>query len=766
MRIIVFFLLLSFSSFAQDYAIGNWKTHFPVNECIDIAQSDTEVFAASSSGLIILNKHSIEKTILTKAEGLMDIGITSISYYEPLDQLFISYNSGGVDIYSQGNITSFSDIIRSSILGSKRINKIKEYNELIYFCTDFGVVVFNPAKEEVVETYYIGSNGDLLVNDITFYGGNIVAATNNGVYFAPETANLANKINWTYRPLASEGNFTSVFGFNNKLFANYNGGAFDSDTLYQYANSTWAEAETLKGTRNISFEVNNEKLLVAFDFGIGVYDTTLTRIEHIYEYSVGGSPQPGKVIVDKDNSDILWVADRKQGLVKNYKIWNNTMYNFKTPISTNVNRIKVSENKVWMASGGVSGSQWQNVWIQDGISCYDGFDWSGIDKTNTVGLDTIYDFIDVAIDPEDNNHVFVATLGSGILEFNDRLLVNHFTDDNSTLEPVEANNWRWLGITSVNYDIDGNLWAANHSADNLLSVYDINGVWHGIDVNNYTSNGITGDLITTSNNQIWLIFPKSQGLLIYNANQTFDDISDDNGIVLNKNYGLPSNTIFSAAEDRLGDVWIGTDKGIAVVYSPSSIFSGGTLEAKKILIEQDGYTEYLLENNTISAIAVDGANRKWIGTRSSGVFLVSSDGTEELARYTKENSSLPSNEIKTIAINQTTGEVFFGTEDGIVSYRGDAILGESQHNNVSVYPNPVRETYAGPIAIKGLVDNANVKIADVSGATVFETTALGGQAIWYGTDFNGERVATGIYIVFSVNTEGDQSFATKILFIN
>ena len=145
---------------------------------------------------------------------------------------------------------------------------------------------------------------------------------------------------------------------------------------------------------------------------------------------------------------------------------------------------------------------------------------------------------------------------------------------------------------------------------------------------------------------------------------------------------------------------------------------------------------------------------------------MSADGTEQILNFNEDNSPLLSNFILAITIDQKTGDVYFGTNKGIISYRSDAIEGEGGCSDVLVYPNPVRENYDGPIAIKGLVPNGNVKITDVSGNLVYETTANGTQAIWYGKNFEGRKAQTGVYLVFSSDSDGSNTCVTKLLFIN
>jgi hypothetical protein len=227
------------------------------------------------------------------------------------------------------------------------------------------------------------------------------------------------------------------------------------------------------------------------------------------------------------------------------------------------------------------------------------------------------------------------------------------------------------------------------------------------------------------------------------------------------------NDIYSIAEDNDGVIWIGTSKGVAVYTNPARIWDSETFLATQPSLDlNDGLYHPLLENETVTAIAVDGANRKWLGTKNSGVYLVNESGTAELLHFTTNDSPLFSDYITSIEINQKSGEVFIGTDMGLISYMSEATEGKATYDSVYVYPNPVRETYDGPITITNLIQNSEVKITDISGNLVYRTTSLGGQAIWDGKNLNGRRVKTGVYLVFCNDENGEETHITKLLFIH
>jgi hypothetical protein len=263
----------------------------------------------------------------------------------------------------------------------------------------------------------------------------------------------------------------------------------------------------------------------------------------------------------------------------------------------------------------------------------------------------------------------------------------------------------------------------------------------------------------------------SVSIVVFNENGTFSDISDDNIVVLStaSGYGsLPSSTVKGLAEDIDGEVWIGTETGLAVVYTTSTLFNGGygDADAQEILLKYGEEVEVLLGTSEISAIAVDGGNRKWIGTSSSGVFCLSPNGTEEIYRFTTENSPLLSNGILDIKVDHISGEVFFATESGLISYRADATISDEKFSEVKVFPNPVKPGYKGLITIQGLGYESDVKITDVSGNLIYTTQSNGGTVVWDGNRLSGERVQSGVYLIWTASVTGKGKNVTKVVVIN
>ena len=278
-------------------------------------------------------------------------------------------------------------------------------------------------------------------------------------------------------------------------------------------------------------------------------------------------------------------------------------------------------------------------------------------------------------------------------------------------------------------------------------------------------------MIIDNNDQKWIVIriygPITSPLLVFKEDPTTP--ANSKYILLSQQAGngnIPGQYVYAMAVDKNGAVWIGTEAGIGVFFNPENIFTGQNFDAQQILVQQGLYVQYLMENEKVTAIAVDGANRKWIGSEGGGLYLFSADGTKQIYHFTTDNSPLFSNNILALAIDPETGEVFIGTDQGLISYKGTATEGGENFSNVYAYPNPVKEDYDGLIGIKGLVSNAQVRITDIAGNLIYSTQANGGLAIWDGKNFGGEKAKTGVYLIYAGNDNGSQKIVTKLLIIH
>jgi len=412
--------------------------------------------------------------------------------------------------------------------------------------------------------------------------------------------------------------------------------------------------------------------------------------------------------------------------------------------------------------------QWKNIYASDYI---------GKIRQEVPGQDLV-DFVNVAVNPADPKHFFVTSFGNGLFEFrNEQFYKWHHHKNSPFVNVITTSTYLYLRLDGAIYDPEGNLWLCNMFDANAIKILTKEGQWKTLNYPN-SNHPTLGNIMINNQNprQKWLNSVRyTQGILIWDDNGTLDDQSDDKSVFLNKfsdvdNVGseLRPAFFYTMAQDKNGVVWVGTDIGPLLFYNTSRVYEPGYTCSRVKIPRNDGtnQADYLLKDEVVQAIAVDGANRKWLATRTSGVYLMSENGQETIRHFTSSNSPLLSDNVISISINPVTGEVFFGTSNGLISYQSDASEGTGAYDNVYTYPNPVRENYNGIITITGLINNTQVKITDINGNLVYQTVSNGSLATWDGKDVHGRKVSTGIYMAICASEDGSQSTITKIMVIN
>jgi hypothetical protein len=770
-------LLITLVVSAQTPAIGQWRDHFPYSQGTSVADAPDRVYCASSGALFAYVKadNSIER--LSKVNGLSDIGITKIAYNSYNNKLVIAYRDGNLDVLIKKAVTNIPDIKNSSLVGNKSINSIYFINQYAYLSCGFGIVVFDTDKMEIHDTYYIGNNASYVnVQDVTCDGINFYAATSTCIYTAPVNSNLGNFANWTIltgspNQTLPVGIYNYIAAFHGKIFTNYckrlTYGSWQQDTIYSYDTQSqiWKVFEV--GINGFSLHTGYGYLVDLHEGECKIYDSTLTVKNDIVGVPFGYISS-GEAVMSTIGTDV-WMADFNNGLVYSHDTYNAKRYAPTGPRKIDCYAMSYSDGTISMAPGSHA-DNWGNLYDNAGLSTFINDEWNTLDYRTYPILGSEYDFISTAIDPKNPNHIMYGSLGFGVFEVTNGAITNIFNyhHANCTLKPRSTTDtMTWVG--GMAYDKTGNLWVTNMFTTTMLHCREPNGNWHAFDVSSAVSNVEIGPVLVGQNGFKWAILPRGRGILVYDDRGTLNNPNDDRvrRLTFTKGNGAISGTeVFSMVEDKDGQIWVGTDAGICVFYNPDNIFAASGFDAQQILIQQGAHVQILMETQAVTALAVDGANRKWIGTGSGGAFLMSADGTNQLLAFNKDNSPLFSNTVNAITVNQKSGEVFFGTDKGVLSYRSTATEGGDTFDNVYAFPNPVRHDYEGPIAIKGLTGSAEVKITDIAGQLIFQTTALGGQAIWNGKNFKGERAHSGVYIVFCSDVDGKQTYITKILFIN
>ena len=774
-NIFFLFVLLFFvvgSLFAQP-EIGQWRTHLPYDKIIDVAITPDIIYAATPYDLITYHDEDGKITIFDKVKGLSDFGISKIAYDKNSNQLLVAYTDANMDLIdSHQDIINVPDIFNKEMPGLKTIHNIYFKGRYAYLSCSFGIVVLDMKKHEIKDTYFIGPDGSALdVLDITSNDTALFAATAHGIYYWNlNNTNPADYQQWhleTGLPVPDQ-KYNLITSFGGKIYANYFSGKWDGDTLYVFNGSRWDYFSPSNHWRHFQLNADGKTLFVVNRYWVEGFDTTGKSIFYVNKAGINGI-EPLAARGDPDH--FVWIGTKFQGLLKTQNQNNNQeLIHPDGPYSTKVFGLDSQGENIWVVSGGYQ-LTWAKSYNHDGVFLFHDGIWKTFNEKNTPAFDTITDPVCVKVDPNNPNIAYVGTFQDGVLKFQDNKLVQIFSRNNSSLQPWLSNKLL-VNVSGLDFDHYGNLWVANTGAENILSVMKPDGTWKSFYLGSRLSGIDVGNLMVDNNNNVWIKKRNDGMIIVFNDNGTIDNTSDDHVKILNsyRGYGnIQGSSVYSFATDQNGEVWVGTDKGINVFYSPESIFEpGADFDAQQILVPRNdgtGLADILLVTETVTAIAVDGGNRKWVGTQRAGVFLFSPDGLKEIHHFTTENSPLLSNTITGITIDQN-GEVFIGTDKGLISYRSTATPGNTTYSDVYAFPNPVRENYTGVIAIKGLVAHASVKITDSHGNLVYETKAEGGQAVWNGYTFHHEHVSTGVYLVFVTNSDGSETMVTKILVIH
>lgn len=710
---------LLFSAFGQDIPVGSWRTHLTYHTAQQVVLATDKVYCSSENGLFFLNIADNSLQTITKIDGLSDNGISDLAYSSIHDYVIIAYTNGNIDLIGSDEIINVRTIINST-RPNKNIHHIQLLNNLAIFSTDFGGVELDLNTLTIKDVYENIGGGASIAYSSAATSDSIYLATSLGVYAASLApgVNRQDFANWNLIPLTQGRNIQHIAILNNKLYY-----GVPNEAVYVYENGSRTALAVATNSPIENLTVSNNR----------VYISTGTAL---FEVEDGGNftqltddllTAPSDVQADGQ----IWIADSRAGLLR-YAAGNSQNFFPTGTFSAAAFRLMQYNGNILAVSGAYTSSlQPENNTA--GFYLFDGSSWQNFTPTsNLIGATVIpntSDLIAAAYDAT-NQTVYFASFGSGVLAW-------HITDDRFTNLAGAPQQ-----ITDLALDNSGNLWATAVSPSGAY-VYD-GTVWQ-----QEASPSLPLEIIVDDFDNKWVL-QSNGGVLVFNDSQT-RTLAHAEG-----SGNLRGNRPHSLVKDLEGSVWVGSDDGITEFFDPFSIFNGND---GNFVRDLEG--NVVMKDETTAALAVDGGNRKWIGTSSSGVWLYDDNG-ELLANFTAENSPLLSNEIKDITIHPSTGEVFFATSQGIVSYRGTATAAQPTHGNAKVFPNPVRPDFSGLVSITGLVREADVRITDVTGRLVWKGQSEGGTATWNALDFDGKRVKTGVYLIFSTSEDGEDTLVAKV----
>jgi len=756
--IFIFALSLQ-NSFCQNNQL--WKGYFSYNTIIDITQSENTFFAASQNALFSRSNLTNEIKTTNTIDGLPSQSISSVYYSTTFNKTLIGYENGlMIVIQPDGTIITVVDILNKQIPPNiKKINHFNEVDGMVYIACDFGIVQYNLSTLQFGDTYFIGSiTSEIVVAQTAILNGYIYAATAaEGIKRAEITnPNLIDANQWIS---VASGNFSNIVTFQDNLFAIATSGQIVRSTdgvgFFNFGTPLSPTAVDMRTT--------DTELLITTPDTVSIYNEQFALQIRVDNYLIPEIFAQFTCATILNNT--LYIGSRRHGVITT-ALDNPTTFNFISPsgpIKNNIFSINSTTNNLWAVYGGYTVDYDPNPLQFFGISKFNSENgWLNIpyEALNTPNL------VRVTVNPANENQIFVSSYFSGLLKFENDVLVttlNHTNTGSNGLEITSPDNPD-IRLEQSAYDKAGNLWLTNGLVPKALKVLRANGQWQSYGFESILQNvrnSRFGKLVVDKNNTKWMA-TSSDGLIGFNeaVNPQFKIITEgpDEG-------NLPSPSIQAIAIDTRNQLWIGTRKGLRILSSVDRFTAEEDLTTNAIIIEEEGVGAELLDEQFITDIMVDGANNKWVGTLDAGVFLFSSNGQETLQQFTTSNSPLPSNAINDIDINTTTGEVFFATTGGLVSFKGNAIKPSDNLQNVIVYPNPVRPEFEGTVKIAGLLNKANIKITDIEGNLVYETISIGGTIEWDTKAFGKYKVASGVYMIFITSDDGLETKVKKVMII-
>lgn len=779
-----FFIILfglTVSCYSQDFS-ALWTAHYSYNDIVDVVSGENKIYAAAQNAVFEYDTLTNELTTITTIEGLSGEQITTIYYSEFYQSLLIGYQTGLIEVYSEieEEVLTVVDILEKQNITpvNKRINHFFENEGLIYISTDYGVSIYDLERLEFGDTYFLGDGGtQITVKQVSILNNEIYVAclNNNGV----KKADLSNPnlIDFQQWQTIVMGNYHTMNAINNKLYT-----VRDNRVIYEISGASINTLFTLP-LLPVDADVSESNLIYSTTDNIYMYNENLGLVNSFQPTTDFDTNFTSAIILD----DAIFIGTETFGVLSK-SISNTEVYTEIRPNGPLFNEtFKINADKnVWASFGDYTPAFDPSPQRRRGLSYYRNETWESIpyfDIFLAKNLNTI------SVNPLNPNQVFVSSFQSGILELNNFEPTILLRQDNSGLTGLaNTPNSSNIRVSASTFDRDGKLWSLTSRAQNPLKSYNPNtGNWQGYDFSSIyedAQNDEFGffDIDIDSNGTKW-IGSYSNGLLAYNENIGINPLRNITSEAQNV---LPFSRFTAVKVDNRNQLWIGTTKGLRVLFNTTGFYEDNNPVLSQIIILEDGIPKELLENQSISDIEVDGSNNKWIATADSGAFYFSSDGQQTIYHFTTDNSPLPSNRINDIAIDSDNGTVYFASSRGLMSFNAGGSKPEDTLENAFVYPNPVRPEYdilgfndlndiTKGVKVSGLTERVNVKITDIEGNLVAEAQSNinlrssstnynfaidGGTAVWNGKNMGGSVVRSGVYLVMISDLD---SFETKVL---
>jgi len=719
--IILLLLIQGLAANAQNKigAIGQWRGHFDNHNVISVTKGDY-IYSASPYQIIKLDDNGVINWI-DKTTGLHDINITNLGWDPIQEQLIITYKNSNIDILKGDQVFNINSIQLTNLYNDKKINSIYVLPDMALLATNFGIVSIDLKKHEIKNTWIPNPKQEPTITyGVAIIRDSIFAATENGIWTCPFNNNTVIPSQWSILNQYANLSIKHLVSKNSAIFAS------SANAIYKLPNTHPIVQFNYGIVQKVENNENNLNICIQYPSEKGAL---LQLNENLSLNTIIDSTQLKAPIQSIYNNNKYWVADSSQGLL--YK----------------------SNSAQWVELGGTGASIHGNISTiennllapyanSSGYTYFNSLKWNRYTKLNDLNLPKLFGS---TISKLDGSFWFSA--GNNLV---------HTTNNNTQVSLLKPN----ISIGSfkeIHADQNNFIWVIQ---DQQGLVRQTTSGWNTISLPNELYNVGLEKFIINNQQQAWIIAPNNQGIYLYQSKDIYGAEVWKQLSTSASNGNLPSMNVTSIASDKVGSIWVGTNNGIAI-FNCGDIATA-PCNAYLPIVNNNGFNGYLFQKEIVNCIAVDGANRKWIGT-NNGAWLLSEDGLKIIEHFTKSNSPLPTDTIAQIVIEPTQGEVFFNTSNQMVSFRGTATEGIKTQEAIQIFPNPIPPNFNGVVAFKGLVENAVVKITDLTGKLLYQTNALGGQAIWNARTYEGKKVATGIYLVFVRDLSGNEKNVGKIV---
>ena len=700
--------------------IGTWREHFNNHPIQQVVKGD-KIYAASWHQLLSVDSQgNIE--YIGKSNGLHEVGIKKIRWHEATSQLIVAYENSNIDIIKGDQIYSLNDIELTNLFSDNRINDLTLLGNWALVSTNFGMVVVDLLKHEIKDTWFPNNNRQASITyQVATTLDSLYAVTENGIYSTALKNNWINANEWKNLPGFNGLGIQKITSFKNVIYPYSNKAVFQYPSAQPIVGFISEKINCIKEGGDVLLIALNNKANKGSILKMNTDKSLATLID------TNVLSMPVDVLVDEST---YWIADSVKGLLQK-----NTGSNW-IPIGGPIQNMEgdcyINSNSLLAPFGNKA----------TGFASYSALGWVNYTQ---IQNNTLPYLTSSAIDPLTENWWF--TSGNNLVRY------DQGTNLANTILPSNL-----VGtLSNIQISDNGNVWVVKDEQGILIHK---NNTWELITPpSDFIKKGIQKMTLSKSG-QAWMTAPNHQGVYVYQSTQNYTTAAWKKLTTTKGSGNLPSNFITCIAQDKLGSIWLGSDNGIGIINCGD--ISNEVCDADLPIVLNNGFLGTLFQKETINAITIDGANRKWIAT-NNGAWLLSAEGNTIIAQFDRRNSPLPSDSITQIMVAPLDGEVFINTKKGMVSYRGTATQGANSQQSIHIFPNPIAPNYEGPIALKGLVENALVKITDLNGRLVFQTRSLGGQAIWNGKTYEGRKVASGIYLVFSRDDSGNEKSVGKIV---